>query len=173
MWHCHWTQRGSFHSRQDQSGCDKTLTQMQVFGRGSGDSKLKNPLCVAVCHNRITISEHKYNVIKLFSLQGDYLSKFGSPGTNDGQFKFPQGVCFSTKGLLYIVDRDNHRIQVFNVKNEFTFKFGSNGSKPAQLTCPSDIALNRCDQVFISDWSTRFCINVYHENGDFKDQLCF
>ena len=150
---------------QDAIIFDETLTQMHVFSRGSGDSKLRNPLCVAVCHNRIAISEHKYSVIKLFSLQGDYLSKFGSLGTDDGQFKFPQGVCFSTKSLLYVVDRDNHRIQVFNEKNEFIFKFGSKGSKPGQLTCPSDIALNRCDRVFISDWSTRSCINVYHENG--------
>ena len=110
---------------QDTIIFNKYLTQMHVFGQGSGDGKLSKPLGVAVSHNIIAISEHKNHVVKVFSLRG---SKFGLPGTDDGQFKLPQGLCFSTKDLLYVVDRDNHRIQVFNERNEFAFKFGSKGS---------------------------------------------
>ena len=150
---------------------DKNLMHMHMFGQGSGDGKLRNPLGVAVSHNLIAVSEHKNHTVKMFSLQGNYLSKFGSPGTDDGQFKFPQGLCFSMKGLLYVVDRDNHRIQVFNERNEFTFKFGSKGSEPGQFTRASDIALNRHDQVFVTDWSTRSCINIYHDNGEFISKI--
>ena len=156
---------------QDAIIFDKNLTQMRVFGQGSGDGKLNKPLGVAMSHNLIAISEHKYHVVKVFSLQGNYLSKFGSPGTDDGQFKFPQGLCFSTKGLLYVVDRDNHRIQVFNERNEFAFKFGSKGSGPGQFTCASDIALSRRDQIFVTDWSPRSCVNIYHENGEFISKI--
>ena len=156
---------------QDAVIFDKSLTQMRMFGQGSGDGKLRNPLGVAVSHNLIAVSEHKNHTVKMFSLHGDYLSKFGSPGTDDSQFIFPQGLCFSTKGLLYVVDRDNHRIQVFNERNEFTFKFGSKGSEPGQFTCASDIALNRRDQVFVTDWSIRSCINMYHENGEFISKI--
>ena len=156
---------------QDAIIFDKNLTLMRVFGQGSGDGKLNKPLGVAVNHNLIAVSEHKNHVVKVFSLQGNYLSKFGSPGTDDGQFKFPQGLCFSTKGLLYVVDRDNHRVQAFNDRNEFVLKFGSKGSGPGQFTCMSDIALNRRDQIFVTDWSPRSFINVYHENGEFISKI--
>ena len=158
-------------ANQDAIIFDKTLAHMRLFGQGNGDSKLRNPLGVAVSHNRIAVSEHKNHMVKMFSLQGHYLSKFGSAGSDDGQFKFPQGLCFSTKGLLYIVDRDNYRIQVFNERNEFAFKFGSRGSGPGQLTRASDIALNRRDRVFVTDWSTRSWINVYHDNGEFISKI--
>lgn len=159
-------------ANQDAIIFDKSLTQMHMFGhQGSGDGKLRNPLGVAVSHNVIAISEHKNHMVKIFSLQGNYLSKFGSPGVDDGQFKFPQGVCFSTKGLLYVVDRDNHRVQVFNERNEFAFKFGSKGAEPGQFACASDIALDRRDQVYVTDWSARSCINMYHENGEFISKI--
>ena len=62
--------------------------------------------------------------MKKFSLQGDYLPKFGSHGSGDGQFNGPKGLCFNSKGLLYVVDQNNHRVQVFK-ENMFLSKFGS------------------------------------------------
>ena len=150
---------------------DKSLTQMWILGQGSGDGKLRCPLGVAVSHNTIAVSEYRDHMVKIFSLQGDYQSKFGSPGNDDGQFKFPQGLCFSTKGLLYAVDCDNHQIQVFNGRNEFAFKFGSKGPEPGQFTNPSDIALNRRDQVYVTNWNVRRCINIFHENGEFISKI--
>lgn len=43
---------------------------------------------------------HLLKTMSLGHLQGTYLSKFGLHGTEDGQLKFSQGVCFSTKGIL-------------------------------------------------------------------------
>ena len=70
-----------------------------------------------------------------------------------------------------MVDRDNHRIQVFNERNKFSFKFGSKGSEPGQFIYASDIALNRHDRVFVTDWSWKRCINMYHENGEFISKI--
>ena len=42
-------------------------------------------------------------MVKIFSLQGVYLSKFCSYGSGDSQFNNPQGLCFNSKGLLYVV----------------------------------------------------------------------
>ena len=44
--------------------------------------------CLAVLvsyHNEIAISDHYDHVVKKFTLQGDYLSKFGSYGSGDYQ----------------------------------------------------------------------------------------
>ena len=93
---------------------------LRTCGQGSGDSKLSYPVGVAVGHNVIAVSEYNDHVVKKFSLQGDYLSKFGSHGSGDGQFTNPLSLC--SKGLLYVVDRGNCRVQVFR-ENVFLFKF--------------------------------------------------
>ena len=105
---------------------DKDLKLIKTFGQGSGDSELNDPAGVTVGHNVIAISEWSDHVVMKFSLQEDYLSKFGSHGKRDGQFNNPQGLCFNSKGLLYVVDHNNHRVQVFS-ENVFLFKFGSYG----------------------------------------------
>ena len=94
---------------------DKDLNLIGTFGQGSGHSKLIKPVGVAVAHHVIAVSEHTDHVVKKYSLQGNYLSKFGSYGSKDGQFNSPLGLCFNSKGFLYVVDSANFRIQVFRV----------------------------------------------------------
>ena len=130
---------------------DKDLNLILTFGQGSGDSELNDPAGVAISHNVIAVSEWDDHVVKKFSLQGDYLSKFGSYGSGDGQFNNPQGLCFNSKGLLYVVDHNNHRVQVFR-ENVFLFKFGSKGPNPGQFKDPSCIAVDSSDQVYVTDY---------------------
>ena len=129
----------------------KDFQLTRTFGQGKGDSTLNNPVGVAIYQNVIAISEYDNHMIKKFSLEGDFLSKFGSRGCEDGQFRNPQGLCFNTEGLLYVVDHFNDRVQVFNIKNSFLFKFGSRGSDQGQFQDPRYIALDSKDQVYVSD----------------------
>ena len=149
---------------------DKDLKLIRTFGQGSGDSKLNNPVGVAVGHNVIAVSEWNDHVVKKFSLQGDYLSKFGSRGSRDGQFDGPQGLCFNSKGLLYVVDNGNHRVQVFR-ENVFLFKFGSRGHNPGQFQSPRYIAVDSSDQVYVIDYSNDDGISVFSEDGHFIKRI--
>ena len=146
---------------------DKDLKLIRTFGQGSGDSKLKNPIGVAVGLRVIAVSEWYDHVVKKYSLQGDYLSKFGSHGSGDGQFNNPQGLCFNSKGLLYIVDYSNDRVQVFRENNVFLFKFGSKGHNPGQLQSPHYVAVDSSDRVYVTDWCDDGGINVFSEDGYF------
>ena len=145
---------------------DKDLKLIRTFGQGSGDSKLNDPIGVAVGHNVIAVSDWSDHVVKKFSLQGDYLSKFGSCGSGDGQFNYPQGLCFNSKGLLYVVDNDNCRVQVFG-ENVFLFKFGSKGPNPGQFQNPRYIAVDSSDQVYVTDQCDDGSISVFSEDGYF------
>ena len=143
---------------------------IRTFGQGSGDSKLNGPVGVAVGHNVIAVSDWSDHVVKKFSLQGYYLSKFGSRGSGDGQFINPQGLCFNSKGLLYVVDRDNYRVQVFR-ENVFLFKFGSKGHNPGQFENPRYIAVDSSDQVYVTDYSDDGGIRVFSEDGHFIKRI--
>ena len=148
---------------------DKDLKLIRTFGQGSGYSKLNRPDGVVVGHNVIAVSEYNYHVVKKFSLQGDYLSKFGSGGSEDGQFNHPQGLCFNSKGLLYVVDHGNHRVQVFR-ENVFLFKFGSRGHNPGQFQSPRYIAVDSSDQMYVIDHSDGG-ISVFSEDGHFIKRI--
>ena len=149
---------------------DKDLKLIRTFGQGSGDSKLNYPDGVAVGHNVIAVSDYDDHVVKKFSLQGDYLSKFGSRGSGDGQFDGPQGLCFNSKGLLYVVDNDNYRVQVFR-ENVFLFKFGSKGHNPGDFQDPCYIAVDSSDQVYVTDCSRDGGISVFSEDGHFIKRI--
>ena len=149
---------------------DKDLKLIRTFGQGSGDSKLNCPVGVAVGHSVIAVSEYSDHVVKKFSLQGDYLSKLGSYDSGDGQFNNPYGLCFNSKGLLYVVDCSNYRVQVFG-ENVFLFKFGSKGHNPGQFQDPRCIAIDSSDQVYVTDNSNDGGISVFSEDGHFIKRI--
>ncbi len=55
----------------------------------------------------------------LDGLNGKLITKFGGPGSNPGQFKFPAQIAFNDDGDVYVSDQNNNRIQLFStsVKN--------------------------------------------------------
>ena len=148
---------------------DKDLKLIRTFGQGSGDSKLNDPEGVAVGHGIIAVSDSNDDVVKKFSLQGDYLSKFGSHGRGDGQFNNPQGLCFNSKGLLYVVDCNNRRVQVFK-ENVFLFKFGSRGVNPGRFNNPCYVAVDSSDQVYVTDFDDGG-ISVFSEDAHFIKKI--
>ena len=148
---------------------DKDLKLIRAFGQGEGDSKLNSPLGVAVGHHTIVVSEDGDHVVKKYSLQGDYLSKFGTYGSGDGQFNKPKGLCFNSKGLLYIVDYNNGRVQVFREDDVFLFKFCSISY------CPWYIVVDSSDQVYVTDYSDYSTggICVFSPHGNFIKKIKF
>ena len=159
------------HDNKEVMMFDEDIKLIRTFGQGGGDSKLNYPAGVAVGHHVMAVSEFTDHVVKKYSLQGDYLSKFGSHGSGDGQFNHPQGLCFNSKGLLYVVDNDNYRVQVFRENNVFLFKFGSKVHNPGQFQNPRYIAVDTSDRVYVTDWCNDGGICVFSEDGHFIKKI--
>ncbi len=51
--------------------------------------------------------------VQVFDTNGHFLTKVGTTGSGDGQFKKPEHVSIDSEGILYVVDRGNARMQVF------------------------------------------------------------
>ncbi len=51
---------------------------------------------------------HKYTA------EGKHLFSWGEPGTDPGQFNLVHSVVTTPEGLVYVADRENHRIQIFD-----------------------------------------------------------
>ena len=64
--------------------------------------------------NNVYVSDFgENNRIQKFDSNGNFLTKWGSTGSGDGQFEEPTSIALDTSGNVYVVERGNSRIQVF------------------------------------------------------------
>jgi DNA-binding beta-propeller fold protein YncE len=82
-------------------------------GFGGRPKNLPGPIGICVDkEGRIWVSATNHRV-QQFSPEGKFLRGFGKEGTEPGEFKTPHGLAIDSKGDLYVVDAQNHRIQKF------------------------------------------------------------
>lgn len=56
---------------------------------------------------------HKYDP------KGRLLFSWGEPGTDPGCFNIPHNIATDAEGLVYVADRENHRVQTFNGQGRY------------------------------------------------------
>jgi sugar lactone lactonase YvrE len=56
---------------------------------------------------------HKYDPA------GKLLLSWGEPGTDPGCFNIPHNIATDADGLVYVADRENHRVQIFDGKGRY------------------------------------------------------
>ena len=110
------------------------------------------------------------HAIKKTRMDGKDVFVFGTKGTEDGQFHSPRGLVLNKNGLLYVCDKNNHRIQVLQ-ENHFQFSFGEHGKLPGMFKEPYDLTFNNTeDLLFITDCSNHR-IQLFTPTGQFLKQF--
>ena len=149
---------------------DEQLQYSHVIGgRGNGNGKFRCITGIAVDNKgylQLYVADRSLHCIQKFTLNGQFVSQFGSKGTTEGQFNVPLGLVLSQSELLFVCDCYNHRIQVF--KNEiFSYTFGQRGGESGCFNHPRDLTLNSNeDQLFITDGSNHR-VQVFTPSGQF------
>jgi len=82
---------------------------------------------------------------------------WGSRGTGDGQFIYPQGIAINSLGHVYIADTNNGRVQIFDQNGKFLRKITG--------LVPVGIAIDSQNRIYIS--SAGAGVQVYDQNGNF------
>ena len=60
--------------------------------------------------------------VQKFDTNGRFITKWGSFGTGDGQFKDPEHLTVDSEGNVYVTDKANNNIQVFKPVNNTSTK---------------------------------------------------
>lgn len=153
---------------------DQHLQYSRVIGgEGNGKGKFQRICGIAIDKEGfLYVTDCLLNCIQKFTVNGEFLSQFGTSGTGSGEFDEPFGLTFSKLNTLFVCDRKNHRVQVFQGENYF-FKFGrfSDKQEPGTFNQPVDLTLNNSeDKLFITDWSNHR-VQVFTPNGEFLSQI--
>ena len=133
------------------------------FGRGvpdpgpheyaEHDGSLVWPSAIALDkEGNVYVADEWLNRISVFSKDGEFLGKWGTPGDGEGQISRPSGLAFDKDDNIYLVDTGNNRVQRFTKGGKFLSKWGRAGSKGGEFNMPWGIYIDRNGNVYIADW---------------------
>ena len=71
-------------------------------------------------------------------VQFQFLRKWGSQGSGEGQLEFPQGMAVDEAGNVYVADRGNHRLQKFGAGGRHLLTGGLRAAAMASSSIPGE-----------------------------------
>ena len=133
------------------------------FGQGGSygweDAQFIEPTGVAIggpsgaAPYTVLVTDSGNNRVQKFTSEGIFLTKFGSAGSQNGQFNRPGAIEVDSVGNVWIADESNGRIQEFNQAGEYLARFGSPGSGQGQLGTgwPMGLASDSKGNIWVAD----------------------
>lgn len=88
-----------------------------------------------------------------FSQRGVFVTKIGGikPGTERGQFFYPNNLTVDGQGNVLVADTGNHRVVKLDSEGRWIITFGSAGRGDGQLNLPTDVAVDRQGDFYVAD----------------------
>ena len=129
-----------------------------VTGRGVvetsvADGSLIWPTSIALdMGGNVYVADEWLNRISIFTKDGDWIGKWGTPGDGDGEINRPSGLAFDQDDNLLMVDSLNNRIQRFTKDGKFLGKWGRAGSAEGEFNIPWGIDVDSLGNVYVADW---------------------
>jgi len=91
---------------------------------------------------------HKYDP------KGRHLMSWGEPGTDPGCFNLPHNIATDAAGLVYVADRENHRVQIFDANGRYQGQW-NNLHRPCGLAADARLG----DIFFVGELPTHLAVN--------------
>ncbi|NLA32272.1 MAG: DUF3344 domain-containing protein, partial [Methanomicrobiales archaeon] len=154
-------------ARQDPGALEYAFVLRWGMEAYTEDGDFDTPSGIAVdAIGNIYVADRLNWRIQKFDGAGNFLTKWGSPGSEDGEFQQPAGVTVDTTGNVYVVDEFNYRIQKFDSNGNFLTKWGSQGSGDGEFQRPEGITTDTAGDIYVVDASN--CrIQKFDDSGNF------
>ena len=152
---------GNIYIADTENYCVKVfdITGKYLFKFGDNEDKVKMdwPLSVAICGDRILISQSNHCILN-YTLNGKFISKIGKYGNGELEFDWPYGLTIDeSNGNIYVSDYNNNRIQILSQDFRFISLFGKD-----TLKHPLDVKLSK-EYIFVLDVSNP-CLHLFNYN---------
>ena len=152
---------GNIYIADTENNCvkvfDSTGKYLFKFGDNEDEGKMDRPLSVAICGDRILISQGNHCILN-YQLNGKFISKIGKCGNGELEFNCPFGLTIDeSNGNIYVSDWYNNRIQILSQDFRFISQFGKD-----ILKLPRDVKLSK-EYIFVLDYSNP-CLHLFSYN---------
>ena len=118
----------------------------------------------------VFVLDHLNHRVIKYTHQGQFVTRWGEAGLDEGQMVGPKGIAVTDDGSVYVADTSNNRIQRFSSAGAFELTWGSSGSGQDQFTDPVRIAADDRGLIYVVDGGNNR-IQVFSGSGDFIRQL--
>ena len=151
---------------------DGSLVKLDSNGKGvfsirtSIDSRLYG---IDYRAGKIAVTDFKKDRAYIMNRNGEVLARFGATGNGEGEFHGPEGLCFNSRGELYVVDSGNSRVQKFDDAGKFILQFGKKGEYEGELSGPTDVAVFG-ERVYVTDTGNRR-VACFDDSGNFIENI--
>ena len=123
------------------------------WGCGDGDGKFMQPQGIAIDSlGNVFIVDTANHRVQKFDSTLNFITKWGSQGSNAGEFNRPIGIAVDSEGYVYVTDSQNHRIQKFDRDGNYFAQWGSQGSESGEFDLPFGITISPNDEIYITDY---------------------
>ena len=136
---------------------DSTGKYLFKFGDNEDEGKMDWTLSVAICGDRILISQGNHCILN-YQLNGKFISKIGKYGIRELEFYYPFGLTIDeSNGNIYVSDCHNNDIQILSQDFTSISQFGKD-----ILKNPLDVKLSK-EYIFVLDLSNP-CLHLFSYN---------
>ena len=99
----------------------------------------------------VYVADSKNNRIQQFDINGIFVRAIGESGNKLGEFNLPTTIEQDSKGNFFVNERGNERVQKFDSNWNPILMWGSKGSNNNQFCHMEHIALDKHDNVYVTD----------------------
>ena len=100
--------------------------------------------------NNLYVTDLGNTRVQKFDSSGNFLSEWGSMGSEPGQFGHPSGIAISNE-FVFVVDNRNHNVQKFDLDGNFIAKWGSYGNDNGSFKSPRGVTISDDEFIFVVD----------------------
>ena len=139
---------------------DSNNHHISVFQKNSGEyccnigkGHLDVPYDLTInTENQLLVVDHHQHSICSFTLEGEFINKFGSKGKYWGKLKNPSSLVTDLYGFILVADCGNHCISIFDKDGKCINCIGSiNGSLAGEFNFPHGVAISLDGSIYITD----------------------
>lgn len=126
-------------------------------------------ICVLPDGNIAFTNTHASNVI-LYDRNGKQIEKFGTYGTNPGQFLLVTGICADADGFIYCADYGGEfdRISKWTQDGKFVAQWVGHGEGARQFRRPCGLAISIDGDLLVADIGNHRIQRLDRKTGVFK-----